>query len=63
MPAMLPAYSGMSDARHVRFGIDDGYVGAWEDYGKPWPSNTLVSTLTAYEGALDAGIKSALPGP
>ena len=52
-------YSSMSDARHVHFGIDDGYVGAWEDCGKPWPSNSLVSALVAMEGELYAGIADA----
>ena len=54
-----PAYSGMSDARHVHFGIDDGYISEWEDCGKPWPSNSLVSTLIAYNGELYAGISDA----
>lgn len=54
-----PAYSGMSDARHIHFGIDDGFVGEWTDCGKPWPSNSLVSTLTAFQGRLYAGITDA----
>ena len=52
-------YSSMSDTRHVHFGIDDGYVGEWEDCGKPWPSNSLVSALVALEGELYAGIADA----
>ena len=52
-------YSSMSDSRHVNFGIDDGYVGAWEDCGKPWPSNSLVSALVAFAGELYAGIADA----
>jgi hypothetical protein len=52
-------YSFMSDARHVHFGIDDGYVGAWEDCGKPWPSNSLVTSLVAMDNELYAGIADA----
>ncbi len=52
-------YSSMSDTRHVHFGIDDGYIGAWEDCGKPWQSNSLVSALVAFEGELYAGIADA----
>ncbi len=26
-------YSAMADTRHVHFGIDDGYVGSWENCG------------------------------
>ena len=54
-----PGYTSMSDARHVHFGIDDGYVGNWEDCGKPWPSNSLVTALVAMEGELYAGIADA----
>lgn len=54
-----PAYSAMSDARHVHFGIDDGYLGEWIDHGKPWPSNSLVSNLVAYRGTLFCGIADA----
>jgi len=49
-------YSSVSDARHVHFGIDDGYVGTWEDCGKPWASNSLVSALVAMQGELYAGL-------
>jgi len=52
-------YSAMSDTRHIHFGIDDGYVGPWTDCGKPWPSNTLISSLVAYEGNLYAGTTDA----
>lgn len=54
-----PAYCGMSDTRHVHFGIDDGYVGPWQDHGRPWPSNSLVTCLLAFDGALYAGLASA----
>jgi len=54
-----PAYSGMSDARHVHFGIDDSYVGELVDCGKPWPSNSLVPVLIGYNGDLYAGISDA----
>jgi hypothetical protein len=52
-------YSAMSDSRHIHFGIDDGYIGPWTDCGKPWPSNSLVSALVAYEGELYASIADA----
>ena len=52
-------YSSMSDTRHVHFGIDDGYVGSWQDCGKPWPSNSLVSAVVAFDGELYAGIADA----
>lgn len=54
-----PGYNAMSDTRHVHFGIDDAYLGPWEDCGKPWPSNALVSDLVVFEGALYAGISDA----
>ena len=54
-----PGYNGMSDARHVHFGIDDGYLGAWEDCGRPWPSNPLVPTLVSYQGSLYGGLADA----
>jgi hypothetical protein len=54
-----PAYSAMSDSRHVHFGIDDGYLGPWRDHGRPWPSNSLISNLVAYQGDLYCGIADA----
>ena len=54
-----PAYSSMSDARHLHFGIDDARQSGWEDHGRPWPSNSLVSGLIAYEGSLYCGISDA----
>ena len=54
-----PAYSAMSDQRHVHFGIDDGYVGSWQDFGKPEPSNANVTTMATWQGALYAGIADA----
>lgn len=54
-----PAYSAMSDTRHVHFGIDDGYVSEWSDHGKPWPSNSLISNLVAFDGNLYCGIADA----
>ncbi len=54
-----PAYNAMSDTRHVHFGIDDGYLSAWEDQGKPWPSNSLITNLVTFEGALYCGIADA----
>ncbi len=54
-------YSSVSDVRSMHFGIDNGVVEPWLDHGKPWPSNTLISTLTVYEGELYTGIADALP--
>jgi hypothetical protein len=54
-----PAYNAMSDARHVHFGIDDGYLGPWEDCGKPWPTNSLIPCLIVFEGKLYCGIADA----
>ena len=54
-----PAYSAMSDTCHVHFGIDDGYLGPWEDCGKPWPSNSLVTCLIVFHGDLYCGIADA----
>jgi hypothetical protein len=54
-----PAYSSMSDQRHVHFGIDDGYIGPWQDFGKPEPSNSNVTTLVTWQGDLYAGIADA----
>ena len=54
-----PGYCGMCDTRHVHFGIDDGFLGPWQDCGKPWPSNTLISALVAWQGRLYAGITDA----
>ena len=54
-----PAYSSMSDQRHLHFGIDDGYAGDWEDFGKPEPSNSNVTSLLTWKGELYAGIADA----
>lgn len=54
-----PAYNGMSDTRHVHLGIDDGYLGSWEDCGRPWPSNPLIPCLIVFEGNLYAGLADA----
>ena len=54
-----PGYCAMSDTRHVHFGIDDGYFSGWVDCGKPWPSNSLINNLVAFNGALYAGIADA----
>jgi hypothetical protein len=54
-----PGYNGMSDARYVHFGIDDGYLGPWEDCGRPWPSNPLVPCLIVYRGELYGGVSDA----
>ena len=54
-----PAYNAMSDQRFIHLGIDDGYVSAWEDCGKPWPSDSGVLCLIVYEGQLYCGIADA----
>ena len=54
-----PAYSAMSEQRHVHFGIDDGYVGPWQDFGKPEPSNSNVTAIATWQGDLYAGIADA----
>jgi len=53
------AYNSMCDARHVHFGIDDGYLGRWEDCGKPCDSNSLITCLVVFEGQLYCGIADA----
>jgi hypothetical protein len=53
-------YNGMGDARNVHFGIDAAMDHPWEDRGKPWPSNTYVSSLTVWRGSLYAGIADAV---
>ena len=54
-----PAYSAMSDQRHIHFGIDDGHLGEWEDFGKPESSNSNVTALITWQGQLYAGIADA----
>jgi hypothetical protein len=54
-----PAYNSMCDTRHVHFGVDDGYLAAWEDCGKPWPGNALVTCMVVFEGNLYCGIADA----
>jgi hypothetical protein len=52
-------YQSMCDTRHVHFGIDDGYLGEWEDCGKPCASNSLITALVVFGGNLYAGIADA----
>jgi hypothetical protein len=54
-----PGYSGLSNTRLLQFGIDDARTGRWVDCGRPWPGNTLVSTLVVYDGSLYTGIADA----
>ena len=54
-----PGYNALSDARNVHFGIDNALDSPWIDHGKPWPGNTLISTLTVYRGHLYTGIADA----
>ena len=58
--ASSPGYSSIGNSRHVFFGIDNAQVGPWIDCGKPWPGNTLVSTLIAHDGELYTGIADAV---
>ena len=53
-------YNAMCDTRHVHFGIDDAYLGPWQDCGKPWESNGLISDLAVFDGSLYAGITDAV---
>ena len=54
-----PAYSAMSDQRHIHFGIDDGHTGHWQDLGKPEPGSSHVTSLVTWQGELYAGIADA----
>lgn len=54
-----PSYNGMCDTRHVHFGIDDGYLSEWDDRGKPWPSNSLISCMVVLDGEMYVGIADA----
>jgi hypothetical protein len=54
-----PAYSSMSDQRHIHFGIDDGHVGTWTDLGKPEPTNSNVTAMVTWQGDLYASIADA----
>jgi hypothetical protein len=53
------AYSSMGDARHVHFGIDDGYLGSWEEHGKPRADNSLITCFAVFKGELYCGIADA----
>jgi len=57
--ASSPGYSSVSDSRNIQFGIDNATDGNWVDCGRPWPSNTLISTLIVYKGQLYTGIADA----
>ncbi|MCC6697106.1 MAG: LamG domain-containing protein [Candidatus Hydrogenedentes bacterium] len=57
--ASSPGYASLSDARNVQFGIDNAVEGEWEDCGRPWPSNSLISTLVVFKGHLYTGIADA----
>lgn len=58
-----PGYNSVSDVRALHFGIDNGVLEPWVDHGKPWPSNTLISTLTVHRGDLYTGIADASGPP
>lgn len=57
--ASSPGYCSLSDMRNLQFGIDNAVESEWEDCGRPWPSNGLVSTLVVYNGHLYTGISDA----
>lgn len=57
--ASSPGYCSLSDARNLQFGIDNAIEGEWKDCGRPWPSNSLISTLVVYKGSLYTGIADA----
>ncbi|MBM3241399.1 LamG domain-containing protein [Candidatus Poribacteria bacterium] len=59
LASSAPGYNAMSEQRFVHFGLDDGYVSAWEDCGKPWPSNSGVLNLIVYQSQLYCGIADA----
>ena len=49
-------YNSIGTDRRLAFGIDDAKDGAWNDCGKPSPTNVVLFTLTVFEGALyDSG--------
>lgn len=52
-------YNSFGDARHVHAGIDDGYMGPWQDLGNPALDNPLIPCLTVYRGELYAGVSDA----
>ena len=52
-------YSSVGDSRGVHFGIDNGISGAWQDCGRPWKTNPIITNLTVYKGQLYAGIGDA----
>lgn len=59
LSASEPGYSSVSDVRNVQFGIDNAVEGEWEDCGRPSFDNTLISTLTVFQGQLYTGIADA----
>ncbi|MFB3924366.1 MAG: hypothetical protein ACE145_21810, partial [Terriglobia bacterium] len=54
-----PAYSSVSDARNLQFGIDNAINGSWVDCGRPSKTNPLINTLTVYKGEFYTGIADA----
>ncbi len=52
-------YSAIGDSRHVHFGIDDGYLSPWQDYGNPGEGSPMVCSMATYGGELYAGIADA----
>lgn len=59
MHSSSPGYCSIGSLKSVGIGIDAGTDPVWEDCGKPLDSNTLISTLTVYNGALYTGIADA----
>lgn len=57
--ASAAGYNSTGDARHVRFGIDDGAAGEWHDCGRPGGKSHNSDALTVFDGDLYAGVTDA----
>jgi hypothetical protein len=57
--ASAAGYNSTGDARHIRFGIDDGAPGDWQDCGRPGGKTHNSDALTVFDGALYAGVTDA----
>jgi len=53
-------YSAHCDSRNLHFGIDDNIVGDWQDCGRPWEGNPLITSMVVYKGELYVGTSDAL---
>lgn len=53
-------YNSHGTDRGIRFGIDEGKLGEWEDCGRPNPtSNYISNSLTVFDGSLYAATTEA----